>query len=95
MSWRELEQHPEFRRLVVARRRFTIFATLFFVAYYFALPVLVGYWPELMERKLWGAVNLAYSFALSQFFMAWTILWLYCRRARTFDEMARKLRELA
>ena len=94
-DWRALEQHPEFRRLVAARRRFTIPATLFFVVYYFALPVSVGYWPELMERKVWGALNLAYLFALSQFFVAWAIMWLYMRRARAFDEMARKLRELA
>ena len=95
IRWREIEQDPDFRRLVAARRRFTIPATLFFVVYYFALPVLVGYFPDLMERKLLGRVNLAYLFALSQFFMAWTVMWLYARRARSFDEQARKIRERA
>ena len=55
-------------------------ATVFFVVYYFALPVLVGYAPEFMSRKVLGAVNWAYLFALSQFFMAWIIAWAYvCR----------------
>ena len=44
---------------------------VFFVVYYFALPVLVGYAPELMSRPVVGKVNIAYLFALSQFFMAW------------------------
>jgi uncharacterized membrane protein (DUF485 family) len=35
-----------------------------------------------------GPVNLAYLFALSQFFVAWFIAWLYVRRAARFDEMA-------
>ena len=36
--------------------------------------VLVGYFPSLMERRVAGKINLAYLFALSQFFMAWTIM---------------------
>ena len=95
VPWRAIEEDAEFRRLVAARRRFIIPATVFFIAYYFALPVLVGYFPEVMERRLWGRVNLAYAFALSQFLMAWTVMWLYARRARVFDEMARKIRERA
>jgi uncharacterized membrane protein (DUF485 family) len=94
-DWRTLESAPEFRALVAARRRFTIPATVTFVAYYFALPIAVGAWPELMERKLWGSVNLAYLFALSQFFMAWAIMWLYVRKARAFDRMAQAIRNKA
>jgi uncharacterized membrane protein (DUF485 family) len=33
-------------------------------------------------------VNLAYIFALSQFFMAWLVAWLYVRAANRFDRMA-------
>jgi uncharacterized membrane protein (DUF485 family) len=92
-EWRAVEAAPEFRRLVAARRRFTIPATLFFVAYYFALPVLVGYFPDVVDRRVFGAVNVAYLFALSQFVMAWAIMALYVRRARRFDELAREIHE--
>jgi len=61
---------------------------VFFVVYYFALPVLVGYAPELMTKRVLGPVNLAYLFALSQFFMAWVVAALYVRAAKTFDRMA-------
>ncbi len=46
---------------------------MFFIVYYFALPLLVGYAPQLMATKVFGVVNVAYLFALSQFFMAWLI----------------------
>ena len=90
-EWRALEGTPEFRRLIAARRRFTIPATIFFLLYYFALPVLVGWWPDLVDRRVFGAVNVAYLFALSQFFMAWIVMALYVRRARRFDELARAI----
>jgi uncharacterized membrane protein (DUF485 family) len=90
-DWTAMEADPEFRELVAAKRRFIIPATIFFIAYYFALPVLVGYWPGLMDRDVVGNVNLAYLFALSQFFMAWVLMALYVRRARAFDAMAQRI----
>jgi uncharacterized membrane protein (DUF485 family) len=44
-----------------------------------------------MSRRVLGVINLAYLFALSQFFMAWIIAALYTRAAGRFDEMARKI----
>ena len=72
---------------------FVIPAMIFFIAYYFALPVLIGYARPFMEKRVWGAVNLAYLFALSQFFMAWIIAALYVRAAAKFDRMARDVIE--
>ena len=90
-DWAAIERTPEFRALVRAKRAFIIPATVFFVAYYFALPALVGYWPELMSRRVAGAVNLAYLFALSQFVMAWVIMAVYVRRAQRYDRMVEQL----
>ena len=61
---------------------------IFSIIYYFALPVLVGFARPLMEKRVLGPVNLAYLFALSQFFMAWIIAALYVRAANRFDRMA-------
>lgn len=86
-DWAAIERTPEFRALVQAKRAFVIPASLFFVIYYFALPVLVGYWPELMSTRVIGRINVAYLFALSQFVMAWALMAAYVRRARVFDRM--------
>ena len=87
-EWERIQASPEFRQLVSEKRRFILPATVFFIVYYFALPVLVGYFPALMETQVIGKINLAYLFALSQFFMAWALMWMYVQRARRYDVMA-------
>jgi len=51
VNWSRVTQLPEFRMMVRAKLRFIIPATLSFVVYYFALPVLVGYTPGLMSKE--------------------------------------------
>jgi len=88
IEWEKLAGSDRFRRLMKAKKRFIIPAMIFFIVYYFALPVLIGYARPFMERRVLGPVNLAYLFALSQFFMAWIIAGLYVRAAARFDRMA-------
>jgi uncharacterized membrane protein (DUF485 family) len=89
IDWEKLASSERFRNLLKAKRRFIVPAMIFFIVYYFALPVLIGYARSFMERRVWGPVNLAYLFALSQFFMAWIIAALYVRAAARFDKMAK------
>ena len=88
LDWKRLAASSGFKELIKAKRRFIIPATIFFIVYYFALPVLVGYARPFMETRVFGAVNIAYLFALSQFFVAWIIAALYVRAAGRFDRMA-------
>jgi uncharacterized membrane protein (DUF485 family) len=90
-DWAALEAREDFRRLLGRKARFIAAAAVFFVVYYFALLVLVGWWPELMKKEVLGRVNLAYLFALSQFFMAWGIAWIYTRKAAEWDRAAAAL----
>lgn len=87
-DWARVEHSAEFVSLMRAKARFIVPATVFFLIYYFLLPVLVGYAPTFMDTKVIGNINLAYLFALSQFAMVWIIMALYVRRARGFDEQA-------
>lgn len=90
-EWERVAAMAEFKALLAAKVKFIAPATIFFVVYYFALPVLVGYAPLFMETKVLGELNLAYLFALSQFFMAWILAALYLRAAGRFDDMAKRL----
>ena len=90
-EWDRIAESNEFKDLMAAKKIFIIPAVVFFIVYYFLLPILVGYSPEFMATKVIGEVNLAYLFALSQFFMAWTVAWLYVRAANTFDKLAKKI----
>jgi len=91
VHWDKIADSKEFRLLLISKARFIVPATLFFIIYYFALPVSVGYFPAFMSQKVLGPVNIAYLFALSQFFMAWTIAALYVRAAAKFDASAHAL----
>ena len=91
-KWDEISRSPQFEALLRAKRRFIVPATVFFLVYYFSLPVLVGYFPDFMRRTVIGPVNIAYLFALSQFLMAWLLAWIYVRAAARFDVLADEIR---
>ncbi len=88
LQWEAIAAGVDFRALLSSKTRFIVGATAFFLAYYFALPVLSGYWPELMKTKVIGHFSLAYVFALSQFPMAWLVAAFYVRAASRFDREA-------
>jgi uncharacterized membrane protein (DUF485 family) len=94
-TWDKIADSQEFKDLMATKKIFIVPAFVFFVVYYFALPILVGYAPAIMSTKVIGNVNLAYLFALSQFFMAWTIAWLYVKAAGDFDKLAKDIIEKA
>ena len=94
-EWDRIAGTHEFQDLMATKKVFIIPAFLFFLAYYFALPLLVGYAPNFMATKVIGPVNIAYLFALSQFFMAWIIAFLYVKAANDFDKLARDIIEKA
>lgn len=87
--WEEIENSPEFVQLVSARRRFVLPATIFFIVYYFLLPLGNGLATGFMRTNVIGNVNVAYLFALSQFVVAWVLAYFYIRRANSvFDRLA-------
>ena len=91
--WDRIAASKEFKDLMATKKIFIVPAFIFFVVYYFALPVLVGYAPQFMQTKVIGNVNLAYLFALSQFFVAWLIAGLYVKAASDFDKLAKDILE--
>ena len=93
-TWDKIAESKEFQDLMATKKIFIVPAFIFFVVYYFALPVLVGYAPQFMSTKI-GFVNLAYLFALSQFFVAWIIAGLYVKAANNFDRLAKDILDKA
>src|ERR1043166_8348885 len=49
IDWEKLAASERFRNLLKAKKRFIVPAMTFFVVYYFALPVLIGYARPFME----------------------------------------------
>ncbi len=90
-QWDRIYASEDYRRLIQRKTRTVVVLTVFFVVYYFLLPVSVGTWPELMETKVWGNVSLAYAYAFSQFLMAWAVAFAYMRRAERYDRDAARI----
>jgi uncharacterized membrane protein (DUF485 family) len=93
MEWDRIANSQKFKDLMATKKMFIVPAFIFFVVYYFALPVLVGYAPGFMSTKVIGVVNIAYLFALSQFFVAWIIAGLYVKAANDFDRLSKDIIE--
>ncbi len=90
-DWSGLAAKPAFQALLKRKAVFIIVSSIFFMAYYFALLVLVGWFPELMKKEVIGKINIAYLFALSQFFMAWALAFIYVREAAEWDRITKEI----
>lgn len=90
-QWDRVAAMDDFKKLLKAKAKFIVPATIFFIVYYFLLPYLVGYYPQTMDKRVWGSVNIAYLFALSQFFVSWLIAWLYVRAASKWDDSGKQI----
>jgi uncharacterized membrane protein (DUF485 family) len=89
VDWEAVAQSPQFRELVVARRRFVLPATIFFLAWYIGFVLLAGYAPDFMKRSVYEGLTVGYCLALTQFVMVGALGLAYLRRAeRVFDPLA-------
>jgi len=91
-NWSEIAQHPKYLQLKSKKRRFLFGWWIASSIYYFLLPVLSGYVPELFRTKLIGAINFGYLFILSQFVVAFFVAIYYTRVANNeFDRLTAEL----
>lgn len=92
MNWAAIDADPRFQALHAKKTRFLWGLMLFSVIYYFMLPIGTAYFQDILKIKVWGPVNLAIVFALSEFVVAWGIAIIYAARAnREFDAMAQEI----
>jgi uncharacterized membrane protein (DUF485 family) len=95
IDWEAIEQSPEFRELLAARRRFVLPATIFFLAWYIGFILLAGYAENFMAESVYQGLTVGYCLALTQFVMVGVLGIMYLRRAKHVydplsDELARR-----
>ncbi len=92
LNWAAINADPRFQALHSKKTFFLSGLMVFSVIFYFLLPIGAAYFPDLFKIKVWGVVNVAILFALSEFVVAWTIAFVYARRANAqFDALAQEL----
>lgn len=83
-DWPKIARSPAFRSLLADKARFILPVTVFFLAFYFTLPLLTSY-SKVLNQPAFGVIPWAWVFAFAQFIMTWTLCGLYTRRAAQFD----------
>ncbi|RNB86447.1 DUF485 domain-containing protein [Brevibacillus panacihumi] len=79
------------RQLIQKKKRFLIPMCLFFLFFYFSLPVLIIIKPEWMNQAVYGSISLAWIYAAAQCLMTLLLSSIYMLRARHFDQMAAQI----
>ncbi len=91
-NWNEIAQHPKYLHLKSKKRSFLFGWWIFASVYYFLLPILSGYVPDLFRIRIVGAINFGYLFILSQFVVAIFVAMYYTRVANNdFDRLTAEL----
>jgi uncharacterized membrane protein (DUF485 family) len=92
MNWAAIDADPRFQALHRRKTTFLWGLMIFSTIYYFLLPIGAAYYQDLFKIKVWGVVNVGILFALSEFIVAWTIAFVYSKKANAqFDAMAQEI----
>jgi uncharacterized membrane protein (DUF485 family) len=92
IDWAAVAADPRFQHLHRRKTRVLWGLMAFSVAYYFALPIGAAYFQDLFRIRVYGPINVALLFALSEFVVAWGIAFYYSRIAnREFDRLAAEI----
>ncbi|WP_249872404.1 DUF485 domain-containing protein [Oceanobacillus saliphilus] len=80
-------ESKSFKKLMHDRKKFTIPLTIFFLVFYFMLPILTSYTTFLNTPAI-GDISWVWLFALAQFVMTWVLCTIYVKKAAGFDKQA-------
>lgn len=94
IDYSQIVQSSSFQHLMLTKKNFILSATLFFLVFYFALPILTSY-SNVLNSPAIGPISWAWVFAFAQFIMTWALCMLYSKRAAKFDEIVEKIKQEA
>jgi uncharacterized membrane protein (DUF485 family) len=93
-EWVRVERTSAFKALARRKKAFIVPATIFFIVFYFGLPVLAGF-TTVLNGEVIGSITWAYVYAFAQFAMTWILMHLYVSRANRWDELVDRARHEA
>ncbi|MCZ8513628.1 DUF485 domain-containing protein [Paenibacillus filicis] len=90
-SFTDIARSSRFQTLIASKKRFLLPMSIFFFAFYFALPLLTSY-TKILNASAFGPISLAWVFAFAQFIMTWVLCMVYSRKAAEYDLMIEEIR---
>lgn len=86
-QYSSIAKSDPFRKLIRIKKTFIIPCTIFFLCFYFALPILTSY-TSILNHSFYGSITWAWVFAFLQFIMTWALCMIYYKKAAKFDEIS-------
>lgn len=90
IDYEAVEQSEEFQTLMTKRKKFIVPYTIFFLVFYFLLPIFTSY-TTFLNKPAIGDVSWVWLFAIGQFVMTFTLSIVYVRKANHFDDDAEEI----
>ena len=89
-KYRQLIETEEFKELIQKKKAFIVPVTLFFLAFYFVLPILAAY-SEVLKGEAFYHITWAWVYALLQFAVVWIGGIVYIKKSSKYDKMAKNI----
>lgn len=86
-----LFNHPDFDALVRQRRRVVVRLFIISMAFFFSLPLVSTFAPQLLLLKVTPSTTLGLWYNVAQYFIGGAIAWRYAAQLRRLDAMAASL----
>lgn len=90
VDFEKVQSSPDFKQFLSKKRKFLVPMTIFFMIFYFTLPILTSYTTFLNNPAI-GDISWVWLFAFSQFIMVWVLSGIYVKKASAFDKEAEEI----
>ncbi|WP_080845868.1 DUF485 domain-containing protein [Cytobacillus gottheilii] len=87
INYEQIANSTEFKQLIQQKKRFLAPLTIFFLVFYFTLPILTSY-TTILNQPAIGSITWTWVYAFAQFIMTWVLCMIYVRKAAKFDQDA-------
>ncbi|WP_010650395.1 DUF485 domain-containing protein [Oceanobacillus massiliensis] len=85
VDFEKVESSPQFQQFMANKKKFIVPVTIFFLVFYFLLPILTSY-TTFLNTPAVGDISWVWIFAVAQFIMTWVVCSIYVKKAASFDE---------
>ncbi len=88
IPYEELVETEEFKGLLRRKKTFIIPTTIFFLVFYFTMPLLAAY-TKVLHSEVIGPITGAWIFAGLQFLLVWGCGFIYIKKSEKFDNSSK------
>ncbi|KMY53737.1 membrane protein [Bacillus sp. FJAT-27231] len=86
-TYEKIAESKKFKHMVKTKNKFLVPLSIFFLLFYFSLPLLTSY-STILNKPAIGSISWVWVFAFAQFIMTWSLSMIYVKKANQFDQMS-------